>query len=140
MSATYCSVCGARVLTNRASEKCWRHRPRPQLTRTPLKPWRRPKGDQVTADLVAYLIARDGPCIVPLVETAAEIQRLGPCQGRTTVEHVRERAAMGGPRAPSDKRHTVAACLGHIEWTKTARAKRLERDYLSVKEGISSAD
>lgn len=92
------------------------------------------------AKLVAYLAARDGWCIVPTVETAAGLIAAGPCQGRSTVEHVRDQAAMGAPRADSDPAHTVAVCLGHIEWTKTARAKKLERDYLSVKEGRRGAD
>lgn len=85
--------------------------------------WRRPKADQVTPELVAILDARDGYCVAAFLDRDA-----GPCNGRRTIEHVREQAAMGGKRAPSDPLHCVNVCLGHIEWTRTH--KELERAYL----------
>jgi hypothetical protein len=104
------------------------------VKRSAPKPWRRRRDDFVMPQLVAYLDSRDGRCIVPKVDPDA-----GPCFGRRTIEHVRERAAMGGRRAPSDPRHTVNVCQGHIEWTLTRRAKELERAWIRSKEGEDEA-
>lgn len=110
------------------------------MKRTALKPWRRPVPDFVTPQLVAYLDARDGRCIVPKVDSAA-----GSCFGRRTIEHVRDRLPdptlkRGRLRAPSDPRHTVNVCVGHIEWSKTHRAKELEREWIRSKEGERDHD
>jgi hypothetical protein len=111
------------------------------MKRSQPKAWRRANADRVTPELVAYLEERDGGCLVARLEyqSGAPIDQ-GACRGRLTVEHVRDQAAMGGKRAPSDARHTLLVCERHIAWTLTARAKRLEREYLSVKEGDSDAD
>ncbi len=90
-------------------------RPAPKPTRLerarrPMRTWRRPKDDQVTPELVGALLGRqDGLCIAAIIEPAAR----GDCAGRLTVEHTREHAAMGAPRAPSTERWTVLACEWH---------------------------
>jgi hypothetical protein len=99
------------------------------------KPLRRArKADKVPDWLPAYIHARDGGCVP---------KRLGapdPCYGRLTIEHVRDADKPAtGKRAPSDKWHTVSACLGHnTGWCLTSAAKDLEREYLRRVEGVAA--
>lgn len=65
--------------------------------------------DPITPELAAAVVARDGPCVAPLVDPEC-----GPCSGRTTFEHVLTELRMGR-RAKSDLGHVVAACEGHTE-------------------------
>jgi hypothetical protein len=55
-----------------------------------------------------------------------------------TIEHVRDRDKPAtGMKAPSDKWHTVLACLFHNgTWCLTSAAKELEREYLLRVEGL----
>jgi hypothetical protein len=46
------------------------------------------------------------------------------CGGRLTLDHVRDHAAMGGKRAPSDARHLAAICERHHLWTGWATSHR----------------
>ena len=47
---------------------------------------------------------------------------------------------MTGKRAPSDKHHTLIACLNHnLGWCLLAASKQLERDYLARVEVAESA-
>ena len=100
------------------------------LRRTELKAKRR-KSD-VPDWLFGYLVARDKEC-VPHKRLGAP----GECWGRLTIEHVRDRDKPAtGMKPPSDKWHTVLACLGaNGGWCLTSAAKELERGYLGRVEG-----
>ena len=78
-------------------------RSRIRLRRHPRKP-----DDRVTPELAAYVFARDSyRCI------ATRFDPLHRCQGRLTFEHVPDAGDnVYGVRAPSDRWHGVAACLG----------------------------
>jgi len=98
---------------------------RTPLRRTPMKPYRRKAEDRVPDWLYGYLYARDRGCV------PARLGAPDPCDGRLTIEHVKSES-MVGKRAPSDKFHTLIACLGHnTGWCLTSAAKQAERDYLS---------
>ena len=101
----------------------------PLLRKSELKSKRR-KSD-VPDWLPGYLEARDRGCV------PARLGAPDPCQGRMTIEHVRDRDKPAtGKRAPSDKWHTVWACLHHNgTWCLTSAAKDLERGYLERVEG-----
>ena len=90
------------------------------------KPWRRRPEDKVPDWLPGYLKGRDRGCV------PARLGAPDPCSGRMTIEHVRDRDKPAtGKRAPSDKYHTVWACLHHnLTWCLTSAAKELERQYL----------
>lgn len=93
------------------------------LTRRP-----RPEAERVTPDLHAYVLERDGwRCIATRFEPAHR------CQGRLTFEHVPDLGDnIFGVRAPSDKYHGVAACLGANSpegWCSTHRGD--ERAWLA---------
>ena len=105
----------------------------PILRRSELKAKRR-KSD-VPDWLPGYLKARDQTCV------PARLGAPDPCQGRLTIEHVRDwDKPATGKRAPSDKWHTLLACLHHnTTWCLTSAAKAAERDYLSRVE-VSHAD
>ena len=85
--------------------------------------------------LFGYLIARDQGECVPHKRLGAP----GECFGRLTIEHVRDRDKPAtGMRAPSDKWHTLIACLGaNGGWCLTSAAKDAEMDYLSRVEGAA---
>jgi hypothetical protein len=95
------------------------------LRRTELRSKRR-KSD-VPDWLPGYLMGRDRGC-VPHNNLGAP----GTCEGRLTIEHVRDRDKPAtGMKAPSDKWHTLIACLGaNTGWCLTSAAKELEREYL----------
>lgn len=99
----------------------------PILRRSELKAKRR-KSD-VPDWLFGYLMARDREC-VPHKRLGAP----GECFGRLTIEHVRDRDKPAtGMKAPSDKWHTLLACLGaNTGWCLTTAAKELEREYLAM--------
>ena len=82
--------------------------------------------------LFGYLLGRDKGC-VPHKRLGAP----GECWGRLTIEHVRDRDKPAtGMKAPSDKWHTLIACLGaNGGWCLTSAAKELEAEYLSRVEG-----
>jgi hypothetical protein len=105
----------------------------PLLRKTELRSKRR-KSD-VPDWLPGYLMARDMGCV------PARLGAPDPCQGRLTIEHVRDADKPAtGKRAPSDKWHTVSACLGHnTGWCLTTAAKDLERKYLRMVEGEVAA-
>jgi hypothetical protein len=103
----------------------------PLLRKTELRSKRR-KSD-VPDWLPGYLMARDMGCV------PARLGAPDPCQGRLTIEHVRDADKPAtGKRAPSDKWHTLMACLGHnTGWCLTSAAKELEREYLLRVEGYA---
>lgn len=87
---------------------------------------RYPFRDVVTADVALAVLNRDQGCVAV---------RLGAspvdCRGRITLDHVRDRAAMGGRRAPSDAAHLVSICEQHHLWNGWATSHRAElRVYL----------
>ena len=100
------------------------------LRRTELRSKRR-KSD-VPDWLFGYLLGRDKDC-VPHRRLGAP----GECVGRLTIEHVKDRDKPAtGMKAPSDKWHTLIACLGaNTGWCLTSAAKELEREYLERVEG-----
>lgn len=94
------------------------------IKRKPMKPWRRSPEDRVPDWLPGYLLGRDRECI------PARLGADDPCSGRLTIEHVKFES-MTGKRAPSDKFHTMLACLHHnLTWCLLSESKDLERDYL----------
>jgi hypothetical protein len=100
------------------------------------KPLRRAKKREKVPDwLPAYIHARDQGCV------PAKLGAPDPCSGRLTIEHVRDRDKPAtGKRAPSDKYHTVLACMGHnLGWCLTSAAKEAERGYLGRVEGKVAA-
>ena len=103
----------------------------PILRRSELRSRRR-KSD-VPDWLPGYLHARDTTCV------PARLGAPDPCQGRLTIEHVRDwDKPATGKRAPSDKFHTLLACLGHnTGWCLLSESKQLERDYLARVEGYA---
>lgn len=97
----------------------------PLVRKSELKAKRR-KSD-VPDWLFPYLLQRDREC-VPHKRLGAP----GECFGRLTIEHVRDRDKPAtGMKAPSDKWHTVLACLGaNTGWCLTSAAKELERGWI----------
>jgi hypothetical protein len=96
----------------------------------------------VTPELVGELHGRDGGCVAPMLGTDQEGASEGElCSGRLTVEHVRDFAAMGGARAPSDRRHTVLLCEWHHLRSGWATSHKAElRAYLESVEGRAEDD
>lgn len=85
---------------------------------------RRSHADPVTPYLRFQVLSRDQGCVAP---------RLGatdPCSGRLTIEHVRDHAATGGRRAPSDLAHCLTLCLHHHLDGFATSHKPAERRYL----------
>jgi hypothetical protein len=82
--------------------------------------------DPVTSDVALAVLRRDAGCVA--VTLGADP---AGCGGRLTLDHVREHAAMGGRRAPSDAEHLVSLCEQHHLWTGWATSHRPElRAYL----------
>ena len=82
--------------------------------------------------LPGYLLGRDRGC-VPHNSLGAP----GKCEGPLTIEHVRDRDKPAtGKKAPSDKWHTLIACLAaNTGWCLTSAAKDAEMDYINRVEG-----
>ena len=95
------------------------------MKRTALR--RKARRSDIPDWLPGYLRARDRGCV------PARLGAPDPCSGPLTIEHVRDWDKPSvGKRAPSDKWHTLMACLGHnTGWCLTSEAKQLERDYLA---------
>jgi hypothetical protein len=84
--------------------------------------------DPVTPALRLALLMRDGGCVAPRLDPSL----LELCSGRLTLDHVREHAAMGGRRAPSDMAHMVVICENHHLYSGWATSHRpLLREYLT---------
>ena len=62
--------------------------------------------DPVTADLRDAVLRRDRGCVAPRLGATS------PCQGRLTLDHVKDQPRMG-KRAPSDSAHLATVCYGH---------------------------
>jgi hypothetical protein len=76
------------------------------MKRTPLRPSR--GRDPVTPEVALTVLRRDSGCVaVSLGEPPSD------CGGRLTLDHVRDHAAMGGRRAPSDPAHLISLCWHH---------------------------
>lgn len=93
--------------------------------------------DKVSPQLWSHVIQRDGGCMAPLLDPAADLCRTlaGDIRSRNwvgflTVDHVKD-AAMMGKRAPSDAAHLVCLCIHHNDngWASAHRAE--ERAYLA---------
>jgi len=89
----------------------------------------RPAAERVTPELHDYVLERDGwRCI------ATRFDPTHRCQGQLTFEHVPDAGDnIYGVRAPSDKYHGVAACLGANSpegWCSTHRDD--ERAWLAL--------
>jgi hypothetical protein len=97
----------------------------------------------VTQELWAAVFRRDGGCVAVQADKVGLFAVSTPCTdtfGRVvpwdsptgkTVEHVREFAAMGGPRAPDDLMHLVCICAGHGVQAWELSHKDVERAYLA---------
>jgi hypothetical protein len=82
--------------------------------------------DPVTADVALAVLERDAGCVAVILGAHPST-----CGGRLTLDHVRDHAAMGAPRAPSDMRHLVALCEEHHLWSGWATShKPALREYL----------
>jgi hypothetical protein len=68
--------------------------------------------DPVSHEIAGATFRRDEfTCLAPRLDPEC-----GPCSGHLTVEHVREHAATGAPRAPSKTTRWLATlCQGHTE-------------------------
>lgn len=69
---------------------------------------RYPYRNVVTADVALAVLTRDAGCVAVKLGASPST-----CRGRLTLDHVRDHAAMGGRRAPSDERHLVSVCHAH---------------------------
>lgn len=98
------------------------------LRRTgPIRRKARPKDDRVTPELHEFVLRRDDyRCI------ATRFSSSHVCEGHLTFEHVPERGKNAyGVRAPSNRWHGVAACLGaQTGWCLTHRED--ERAWLEL--------
>jgi hypothetical protein len=83
--------------------------------------------DPVTPDVAMAVLNRDAGCVAVTLGASP-----ATCRGRLTLDHVRDHAAMGAPRAPSDVRHLVALCEEHHLWSGWATShKPALRAYLA---------
>lgn len=87
--------------------------------------------DPVTHEVALYVFRRDGwTCVAVTLGESPET-----CRGRLTLDHVRDHAAMGGRRAPSDALHLVSLCLyHHLESGWATSHKPALRTYLAMQE------
>lgn len=86
----------------------------------------RRRKDPVTADVALAVLSRDAGCVAVILGAHPST-----CKGRLTLDHVRDHAAMGAPRAPSDEQHLVALCEEHHLWSGWATSHKPElREYL----------
>jgi hypothetical protein len=108
---------------------------RTPLKRSPMK--RKARKSDVPEWLFGYLMGRDQGKCIPHTRLGAP----GECWGQLTIEHVRDADKPAtGKRAPSDKWHTLLACLGaNTGWCLTSAAKNAERQYLARVEGELAA-
>jgi hypothetical protein len=87
---------------------------------------RYPYRDVVTPDVALAVLTRDQGCVAVKLGASP-----AACRGRITLDHVRDHAAMGGRRAPSDAAHLVSICAGHHLENGWATSHRPElREYL----------
>lgn len=103
--------------------------------------------DPVTPELHAYVLRRDGGCMVAAMAGSHRmtLPDPGPCGGPLTAAHVRDRGKGGrtGKRPPSVPRHLVAACrVHHIDhpWVDRADYRDALDALLEAVEGPSLAD
>ena len=82
--------------------------------------------DPVTPEVALAVLERDAGCVA--VRLGADP---ATCGGRLTLDHVRDHAAMGAPRAASDMAHLVALCEEHHLWSGWATSHKPQlREYL----------
>ena len=92
--------------------------------------------DQVTPELRALVLARDGGCVATRLDADHQCMSLWGPVARTdlwamTLDHVKDEPRMGR-RAPSDAEHLVTLCYGAHIVTGWATSHRPElRDYLA---------
>jgi hypothetical protein len=83
--------------------------------------------DPVTPDVALYVLRRDAGCVAVKLG-----EHPNTCGGRLTLDHVRDHAAMGGVRAPSDARHLATVCENHHLWNGWATSHKPQlRAYLA---------
>lgn len=109
---------------------------RTAIKRTPMKPWRRPVADRVPPEVADAAWLRDKGCV------PAQLGAPGLCRdafrnvhawndrSRLTIEHVRDHAAMGAPRAKSDLAHMLWGCAGHTVQSWELAHKQQLREWL----------
>lgn len=86
--------------------------------------------DPVTPEVALYVLRRDSGCVAVTLGESPET-----CRGRLTLDHVRDHAAMGGRRAPSDALHLVSLCVyHHLESGWATSHKPALREYLAMQE------
>jgi hypothetical protein len=83
------------------------------------------------------------PCVAPMLDPMS-----GPCSGRITFDHVKDRPKIGDPivkrhtqdrKAPDDERHLQSVCehhhgldvVGGAGWATTEAAREISRAYLA---------
>lgn len=87
---------------------------------------RKRRTDPVTHEVALAVLSRDAGCVAVALGASP-----ATCKGRLTLDHVRDHAAMGAPRAPSDMAHLVALCEEHHLWSGWATSHKPElREYL----------
>lgn len=91
----------------------------------------------------ARWISTGSPCVARFLDPAT-----GPCSGRITFDHVKDRPKVGDPivkrhtqdrKAPDDERHLQSVCehhhgldvVGGTGWATTEAARTLSRSYLA---------
>lgn len=103
---------------------------------------RKAREDPVTPDVARYVITRDGGCVLANLVVPGRV--LGPCRGRITVAHVRDRlGGRTGKRPPSIPRRLVGCCEGHhLDDPLVDRPEVREEleKYLEAKEGPEPDD
>lgn len=90
----------------------------------------------------ARWISTGSPCVARFLDPSS-----GPCRGRITFDHVKDRPKIGDPivkrhtqdrKAPDDARHLQSVCEHHhgldvvngAGWATTAAARERSREYL----------
>lgn len=107
------------------------------LRRTPIRRWFRPEADKVSPSLHAYILNRDRICFAARIDPTHLCRdefgnRHAPDDRKyLRLDHVKDSAQMGGPRAPSDRRHLLALCgdANNNGWASAHRNQ--ERIYLA---------
>jgi hypothetical protein len=87
---------------------------------------RKRRSDPVTSDVALAVLNRDAGCVAVILGASP-----ATCKGRLTLDHVRDHAAMGAKRAPSDPQHLVSLCEEHHLWSGWATSHKPQlREYL----------
>lgn len=75
---------------------------------------RRGEDETVSPALADYIFERDRVCVIGVLGRIGAIPHQGPCRGRLTIAHVRDRrGGRMGKRPKSIPRRLAAVCEGH---------------------------